>query len=550
MGIAVSPILFGATFGHPTQYIDEAEQQLADLASKVDTIDTKLDVLSDTVNTKLDILIEAEGRQTVNPAAIGPPPAAVPTTSAEPITPNTPPVAILSVERVTVTPDENSYTVRFTMNGDQEDLYTRVIDQKKPVREVDSIEVEGDGIKVATFTSKRSSPFLLFYIGDDKSHLLCLEFNNSQSGPEYQDVFNVPVLNVDPPESAVYEPGQDVLITISVPFERTQDYYDLPSVSETLVGVDLSTNKYHTHFNSTYYETGPREEQSDTMVQTFNILTASHNVSGYFSLVKVEDNSGGTLVKTIVVNRYVEIYPSSQTGYLPSGYLSFLEMDYQEKAENGNDLVRCRKDKDCILNCYAVGEQISQLMVARVLPDGEMEPVHENISTLSMFTYLMASWTYRFTNESEDSDGIVTFECLAIDSTNNNIVSKRVEAVDTIPSSIDQELSDFQIEDDPTNPGKKRVTLNCAVTGRPMPDVRFSNGSSLELLLADGPPDFITPISPNKIIATKVMTFDASDLNPVDLGIAALQDQNPSCSIFGYFSFDSHTFEIRNVTIV
>ncbi|GFS01891.1 hypothetical protein ElyMa_004593300 [Elysia marginata] len=210
-----------------------------------------------------------------------------------------------------------------------------------------------------------------------------------------------------------------------------------------------------------------------------------------------------------------------------------------------------RAGEECNILCFGVGEAISDIGVVKLLPDGSQEAVPsadkaEIGNTHDHFRTIM--WKFQAGNGSRNNEGITTFQCTAYDETNGKEVSCLVDVVVLLEDGFDEERSNVTIEEEYMEPSIKIVTFNCAVYGRPIPEVTFTSGTSYIFNMDSYEPDTLIRTGPDRAVATKTLLLDLEHLR--DYGYRLYdEDTMPSCEFRSAFHgrYLEHTFEIPDL---
>ncbi|GFS10393.1 hypothetical protein ElyMa_006645300 [Elysia marginata] len=160
---------------------------------------------------------------------------------------------------------------------------------------------------------------------------------------------------------------------------------------------------------------------------------------------------------------------------------------------------------------------------------------------------LSVHWTFQATADSGNSEGITTFRCLAINTRSQTVADKFIDVQVAIPGEIDTDRSSVVVEEVPSDETQRKITVNCAISGRPLPEVLFfhTTTSTSEMYTAfdvdmpDGP-DTTISTGQNEAIAQKVYTMSVDELR---------QSGEFTCQTLGYLGLTpgnvtSHNFYV------
>ncbi|KAK3777656.1 hypothetical protein RRG08_021767 [Elysia crispata] len=519
------------------QESDTAEK-LNYLMSKVDTLDSKLDVVDNKLNVLLGVQQETpddhtkdlggdQGEETFLDSVLKP-------------------AQLIRAERLPLTDGGNRFIIslRSTSNGTIFFQITGDGDQRGP----DEVYEEAGGVLSVSFKADRSihDDVIFFQIVDSQNdyslvlYLKNIESNNSMS--QSLENADIPVLHVNPEREAVYGPDHNVTVTASlVPPDPSAEY--LPSVHILLNGVNLLTQEFKQYFEwDQLFEKHELSNSPDKVETSITLDTASQPVGGYL-MVSVDCGiAEATIVRTVQVLRTMVVRPSDQTGPFPPGYLTIMDQKYFGESKNGNELRTCRVGKECQVGCFAVGETVSHITVNEVLPDGSMGRVPSKKNPHQMLdTMQSVQWEVQAEPDAGDSDGIITFRCLAIDTRTQRVAEKLIDVQILTPGSIDSERSYAEVESDPEDTNQRRVTLNCAVSGRPLPEVIFYGGTDDILGIGNlsVASDTVYHTGQNEGIAQKVYTISTDELEAIRTG----QSVGFSCDIFLDYNEGSESYQ-------
>ncbi|GFO48000.1 hypothetical protein PoB_007450500 [Plakobranchus ocellatus] len=431
----------------------------------------------------------------------------------------------------------------------------------------DSVVQEPGGVWAVSFTcaiTRETQTPPWFTIGDvihveredlsflKSRHLMYIQLKNSDTSSASQDISTFPGIDVDPPNDVAYEPGQDFNVTGSLAHPHSEDpvWYLYSSFS----GINLQTGKLGVNFDEEEllqkHDLNNNPNKSEELV-TFK--TSTNTISGYFIFGAAIRSAEGDLVEHLQLSRVISVRPSNQSGDMPPGYLGFFDNSYVPRSENGNQLKRCTAGYECWVSCTAVGETISVLEVKELLPDGSKSDVPSSVistQALQMDTFRIIYWKFRAEDNSGDADGITTYECKASDESQGKAVTKLMDVMATIPGSIDHDRSNVETERDQMDPYLINVTFNCAINGRPLPDVMFYGGTNdVFSAMYFTPPDSVIPTGPSEAMASKVMTLDLRYVNPDDFNDFVGQD--PYCEFYSPLDGRNynHTFEMPHIDL-
>ncbi|KAK3701151.1 hypothetical protein RRG08_029623 [Elysia crispata] len=548
----------------------DINKKLTNIASKVDAIDAKLTSLSggqdkdslltridqklESIDQKLDVLAQQNG--TIATAEI------LGNTNGEQETgrkneqeefPYYNCVNLISVER-NPTSDGNRFTVKFTKNA--EDVichYAEGMDQQKVTETI----VAGDnGVWSVSFTSAQSQGQVWISMHDrveeeksfyDTRHGVYLQLDNSELTTSFQQVGDLPEIHVDPPRAAVYVPGQDFNVTAFVPHINTSGHDSF--IFESFNGINITSGKAYMGLSGEkLFQKLNDNSDPSKKVSSITVLTSSSTLSGYLSF-HFGFGIGGPLAKRIQVNRLIAVRPSNQSAVLPAGFLGFFNNPRLGLSQNGNELQQCKAERKCTIRCLVVGDSISDIEVLKVLPDGRKEAVPSATSADLDLDHLKGmKWKFQAEEDSEDDRGITTFQCSASDMSHGKEVSKFIDVLVVIDSGFDEESSNVTVRDDYMHTYIKIITFNCAVYGRPLPEVTFSGGTSPIFSFDSSEPDDIVNTGQNKAVATKTLTLDVDYYN--NHGYRIYEDGvAPYCGFFSSLKGDfvTHSFEIPNI---
>ena len=559
--------------GSATTSPDNNERLIA-IAAKVDSIERKLDSLTtgqskqslltsidqklDRIDAKLDAL--TQGGQSISPETPDgnedvqekTEEVEAPSEDQEDF-PYQHSVSIISVER---SPGgvANTFTVKFTKNS--EEIFYRYSAGPGPVTYLVNAVEDYQGIWTVNFTQPPGDD-VWFAVGDkvdeegwsftSTRHMTHLRLNNSELSHSYQELQPLPELHVDPPRAAIYEPGQDFNVTAFVQLEDGAPYHpefiykslSAINMSDGQFTIDMSSNKM---FHDLSNESSPNK--------TSTVLTSSTTVSGYLSFgmgVQFE----GPVVFSVHINRIIEVHPSNQSTTLPPDFLGIAAVS-MGRSIHGNDLQQCNVGQQCDIGCFVVGDVISEVGVVKLLPDGGREAVPSVVQrdTLNPDTYRPVHWTFQAERDSGDEYGITTFECSASDVSRVREVTKLVDVQVILKDGLDEENSNVTVQDDYMDPHIKYVTLNCAVYGRPLPDVTFSSGTSsvFSLWMNSYEPDSVVMTGKTSAVATKNMTIDLDYLTLYNYRLHK-DDEMPNCGFYSVSQgeYIEHAFQIPDI---
>lgn len=576
-------LVFGLCAALPAQNKDDNDRLVA-IASRVDAIDIKLNGLSegqdqhslftrieqklDSIETQLDALtttdqrIINECRQTPGDRQQKPSQEEDKEQEVEEEQQEFPyynSVNILSVTR-RPSPGQNTFVLEFTKNVDN--VHVRFQGDVGFNKPPDSVTEKG-GVFSAVYTSQLTQRDVWVVFSDEvddeeggwsfmtSRHILHLRLNNSEGDAIVQQLDPFPELHLDPPRKAIYKAGQDFNLTGSFTFsgDQPEDFH----MFETLQGINMANGKVYMDMDRNgilqkiYEEYNPNKTD-----ETVTALTSATTVIGYFSFGLALPMQGPVVLRA-QITRSVPFRPSNQTT-LPSNYLGIMEVPYATISENGNERHKCRPSEECKLSCFGVGEYISDMQVVKLLPDGTKEHVlsatKPDIGNDQKHIEAIV-WAFQGRNDTEDdSDGITTFECTAIDVTNNKQVSKVVEALVVLNSGIDESKTNVTVEENDMEPHTKILTFNCAVYGRPIPEVTFSSGTSYIFNMDSYQPDSVVSTGRNTAVATKTLSLDMDYLREYRYRIYE-NDIMPSCQFWSLSQHQSveHTFQIPDLNL-
>ncbi|GFO03218.1 hypothetical protein PoB_002972300 [Plakobranchus ocellatus] len=455
-------------------------------------------------------------------------------------------ITLKNVERSPST-DGNNFTLRYTKHVDSINMHFH--DNVNPPREPDSLVEEPNGDWVATFIVPRNPdsavPLSVLISDADFNNMILLVMTGYGSGPYTQTIPELPEIHTNPDTEAVYDPHEDVFVSAFVP--RNSEGEVIHDLRKIFTAVDLNTNEFSLDLeSSSLFTLGTPEEISDRIQANLSIHTSTHPVSGYLQLVTDVLNTGGSLAIYIQVSKIITVKPSNQAGDFPDGFLTLVNINERQVSSTGNELRLCKVGEECLIDCYFMGQAISATGVKKVLPNGGLEDVlsaHVQIVTTS--TSRGVYWTFQAEEDSGNSEGITTFRCSASDEAHGSEVSKLVDVLAFTEASIDEANSAIQIESDLNDPSRKRVTLTCAVKGRPLPEVTFSWHA---FHIYSETPGQVDTTDENEAVATKVVTMDSSALDQAYRDFMAGCTLAPSCAIRRDLSvtYQEYTFGFPN----
>ncbi|KAK3777658.1 hypothetical protein RRG08_021769 [Elysia crispata] len=436
-------------------------------------------------------------------------------------------IQILKIEKTPVS-QGNRYVINFKKDGH---CFFEVFSVNKPPI-VLSVEEGPDGEWTSTFTVESDQDDHVWFMmtcRDEKDIIVSLRLKNSIPGPVTVENLYLPTIDGSPPGPVTFEPGEDLNFTATSPADPTTGQV-VEFIRARFSGIDLETGKFHMHMST---EEIIRELSEVVTLQgatkSLTLLTSTKPVSGRLSLEVESPLDDNALVREITVTEEIPIKPAGQVGEVPPQYLTIVEMPHREKSKNGNELETCSVGQECPIYCLAIGDRITSMFVYKVFPNGTQEPVysrHELPSSLP--TTKGIYWMFHAEEDSGDTDGITTFRCLAYDTFHFEYTAKLMDVLARIDPSIDSERSGLTVEDDPADPSSKTITLQCAVRGRPLPDVRFTWDVSSTARMYQNPPDNVTSSSKSEALATKTFVLNANELatwNDED-------EESPICSFY------------------
>ncbi|RUS74105.1 hypothetical protein EGW08_018136 [Elysia chlorotica] len=529
----------GETVANQEQETDMTEK-LDYLVSKVDMLDSKLE----TVDNKLDLLLAGPGG---SPA---------PTQDSEgDKRVNAKLAQLILAQRIPLSDGGNTFIIHLR-NTSNTQLFFEIVgsnDYKVP----EEITEEEGGVLVVTFNASKSTGhgILIFKISDsDPDYGLSLFLNNQEFSEMSQNLRNLSIaeLNVNPEREAVYELGSNITVTASLVAGDSSEG-DLPDIFAGLNGIDLNTRRFHTYMGRNgLLEAHNIWKSPERLEQSVILNTEAYPVGGFLYVSVELDIPESTVVSTVQVSRMITVRPSTQKGPFPPGFLTIVRYPYLEESIHGNELRTCKVGEECPLDCYAMGEQVSDITVVRVPSDGSMDSTVPSATKFPQVwdTVWSVHWTFQARPDSGDRNGLTTFKCLATNDETQEIAEKLIDVLTVIPGTIDSNRSHAEVEIDPEDPTRRRITLNCAVIGRPLPSVQFSSGidamddwSSLYLtnvtsnLLMGG--DTVIHTAENEAVEQKVYTISSSELEAIRSG----QIEGFSCSTIFDFNGSSGTFD-------
>ncbi|RUS74106.1 hypothetical protein EGW08_018137 [Elysia chlorotica] len=514
-------VLLHRSLAHPIQDEDISET-LNYLRTKVDTLDSKL-----------DILLTRSGQSTDNNS----------TDSGERVTgADFKPAQPLSVERVPIKQGGgNRFIVRLRNTSDGEITFRIFGDFHE--RAPNDIVEESDGVlAVSVNVNHPSDDFfdLFFQVMDaEYEHVLMLTLKNKPSDPASQNVQDVllPLLDVSPTKEAVYDPGSNVTVTATLS-SSDQSAEDLPRIRKMFSGLDLRSGEFTWLWSDNevfdiyiYPEEGGKKQESYTMA------TADHPLSGFLNVYSEVQTMEKSVVTSIQTLRPIIVRPSNQTGPFPPGYLSIVNEQHHEQSSNGRELRVCSSGRECWVDCHAVGEAVTDITVSKVLPAGGVGAVPSaRYPPQLMSTGKSVYWKLQPDLETLPSDGITTFRCSAHNSNTGQVAVKLVDVLLEIPGRIDSARSSVLVQPNPTNSNQINITLNCAITGRPLPSVWFYDAKEDRSMRIPTDPDAVIPAGENEGIARKVYTVSPSELREIHENISSGQSAGYACEIIRYFA--------------
>ncbi|GFS01883.1 hypothetical protein ElyMa_004593000 [Elysia marginata] len=565
---------YGKCQASKTGYSD-INEKLEAIAVKVDAIDAKLDSLAggqyrynlltridqrlDNIDSKLDVLapqgglsaeessVKSKGVQEHKPEA------GQEVEEDQEDYPYYNCVDLISVERYP-TADGNTFTVKFTKNV--QELSVRYQEEMGPAKPVDTFVEEEGGVWSVSFFSKQTgerqqSPWISFRDTVDEKgsflssrHELHLNLNNSVLSHSLEMMEPLPELHADPPRDVVYEPGQDFNVTVFVPLNNipSHDFY----IHESFPGINISSGKAYMNMERRkIFRDLEDDSDENKKVKSLTVLTSSVTLSGYLSFNFGIDLEG-PIVKTVQVSRIIMVRPSNQSTVLPPGFLGFFENPHMGLSQNGNELRRCGLGVKCMAWCHAVGDPISDIQVLKILPDGRHETVPSATSPdlpISGDTLQVVFW--EFVAEEDDSNGLTTFQCVATDQSRGRVVSKLVDILVMLPDGLDEDGTNVTVMDDHMDPHIKHLIFNCAVYGRPLPEVSISGGTSQIFSMDSYEPDSVIHTGRSTAVMTKNLTIDVDYYRRHNYRLYE-DDELPYC---GFFSstrgeYITHTYDV------
>lgn len=497
----------------------------------------------DSLDAKLDILLERSGEQNS-----GNKPGDVEIISK--------PGQLISAQRVPLDGGERNRFVIRLRNTSDEEITARIYgdgDERAP----DSIEAEGDGIYAITVdvTGHGKDSYFFQIMDKEYDHVFTLYLRNTPSSAMIQRLENenVPLLNIHPEKEVVYTPGQNVTLTASLHFHEVSLKLEDTStsmLSTSFSGIDLTSGDneflWSRHgFFDTYVH--PRTKGKFEISHTID--TASRSLGGYMSVSALNNTIEGTVVTAIQVMRSVTIRPFNQSGPFPPGYLQVVSHDKETRSTRGNELRTCKFGKECWIDCYAIGEHVTSVQVKKVMPGGNMCFVPSARSPPQLINTMQSvHWKFEANAEAASGEGITTFMCSAHNADTGQVATKLFDVQVTRSGTIEIEASSAVVEVDPTNSNIRKISLNCAVFGQPLPDVYFYpaiDQASFPLLQA---PDQVLQSDPYRAIAKKEYTMSAEEFGQLQQDINSGNYTPYSCQIFTYeISEDvvaSYTFQL------
>ena len=98
------------------------------------------------------------------------------------------------------------------------------------------------------------------------------------------------------------------------------------------------------------------------------------------------------------------------------------------------------------------------------------------------------------------------------------------------------------------NPQVKHITFNCAVYGRPLPEVTFYSGTSAIFSMDSYEPDSVTITGETSAVATKTLTVDVDYFRSHNYRLHE-DDELPYCGLYSSSAgeYIHHTFDIPDL---
>ncbi|KAK3777655.1 hypothetical protein RRG08_021766 [Elysia crispata] len=516
------------SIGHRAEDAD-ISQTLNYLRTKVDTLDSKLDILlggaeeSTENNTSIEDSVE-EGVEEVT-VTVG----------------DVKPVQLISAQRIPFNQgSKNRFIIRLKNTSDGQINYRIFGDGD--VRAPDDVAEESNGVLAVGFnvTIGHHNGKLFFQAIDlDYENGMTLILKNILSDPTTQNLedAHIPLLEISPAKEAVYDPGHNITVTATL---RSSDLPadDLTGLDKIFSGLDLSSREFKRFWSSDLmFDTYVHPGEAGKAEESYTMNTANHAVGGFLSVYTRIDINEGTVVISAQPLRSIVVRPSNQTGPFPPGYLGFINEEHHQQSTRGNELRTCRPNDECWIHCYAIGETVTSVTVIRVLPDGSMGYVPSARSPPQlMSTMHSVQWKFEPHPETLESDGITTFMCSARNENTGQVAVKLVDVLAATEGSIDSERSSVQVEANPINSNQIDITLNCAISGRPLPDVWFSDARHGQYSSNSYGADLVISSGQNGYegIARKVFTVSSAEYHQLQENINSGQSAGYSCTLIHY----------------
>ncbi|RUS90857.1 hypothetical protein EGW08_001364 [Elysia chlorotica] len=383
------------------------------------------------------------------------------------------PGTLVAINR-TPGPDGNTFTI-FVKKNVQELYYDIIVKYHKIAASAHDEQPDGtcSFTFVCTGNCKRESEIEVLLTNKIHSSSMSLTLNNDGTRALFQDRFTVPTLVIQHSGDLVYDEQRDVELKVYASYGDDKGFSDLRYSLEV---VDLNTRKLEKQENHEWIKKLDRKRFLETEETTLEVMTSERNVSGLLKVSVKFTDSDAPLVKTLKVERSIEVRPRDMDETFPEGFVEF--KDEGGHVFEGVIYKKCQEGSSCLVDCNAVGTSIQSMTVTQQVAGDQWEPVPD-AEQFDFQYFEVLQWAVHPTAESED----MKFRCTALTATAN--VSQDVTVlISSEEFYIDRNRSSIETAIDEHHRGYENVTIKCTIVGRPVviSDLDLNIGHNIHIL--------------------------------------------------------------------
>ncbi|GFO31666.1 hypothetical protein PoB_005817100, partial [Plakobranchus ocellatus] len=228
---------------------------------------------------------------------------------------------------------------------------------------------------------------------------------------------NLPKMNLNPVSEIVYNPGEDVDVTVNFGPHRPNSFKEgdlVPSVMFPFL-YDLSEDRV-IQDPMAYVQQSPLHgsgSPGSDYAYNYTLDTSDKLLCGCLVFM-AEFTLTGSLVKRIGFYSVLPLRPSNQSRPFKAGFIKIWDADNFADDDEDEGNTECKYGEYCIVECNAVGRNISRMEIRQELLNGG-----ENVVQSSDCKYQRhvcgLDWRFEAERDKADASGNLTFKCTAFD---------------------------------------------------------------------------------------------------------------------------------------